>query len=120
VCGVAGMWGTFDGIAVRQMMDALVHRGPDDEGTYSAVDSSGMLGHQRPAGSVREPARIEPVVYRGASDCSTHRSGQCETRRAESETRCSRIGSSPPSGGIVARAPALRTLGSRDLANLPR
>jgi asparagine synthase (glutamine-hydrolysing) len=68
------MWGTSDGIAVRQMMDALVHRGPDDEGTYSAVDSSGMLGHRRL--SIMDPCGGRQPIERIGEDCAIVANGE--------------------------------------------
>jgi len=47
MCGIAGVWGTDDERLVRGMMDSLIHRGPDDEGTYRAPGASGVLGHRR-------------------------------------------------------------------------
>lgn len=48
MCGIAGAWnpGANGGDTVRAMMDTLVHRGPDDEGTYHAP-GGGWLGHRR-------------------------------------------------------------------------
>jgi len=74
VCGIAGMWGTSDDIVVRQMMDSLVHRGPDDEGTYSAVDSSGMLGHRRL--SIMDPCGGRQPIERIGEDCAIIANGE--------------------------------------------
>ena len=46
MCGLAGVWGTVDEDVVRRMMDVLIHRGPDDAGTFLAK-KSGVLGHRR-------------------------------------------------------------------------
>lgn len=47
MCGIAGLVGTLpDGKAsVQRMMDALSHRGPDDQGIFQA--SGATLGHRR-------------------------------------------------------------------------
>ena len=50
MCGIAGMLGFTDGFdaseaTVERMRDTLVHRGPDDAGTY--VDGRVALGHRR-------------------------------------------------------------------------
>ena len=46
MCGLAGVWGTLDKEVVRQMMNTLIHRGPDDAGTFTAR-KIGVLGHRR-------------------------------------------------------------------------
>jgi len=47
MCGIAGLFnGRGDGAAVRGMLDALSHRGPDDSGVW--FDGEGLeLGHRR-------------------------------------------------------------------------
>lgn len=49
MCGIAGLWrpdgAPIDGVALRRMTRALVHRGPDEEG-YFERDGIG-LGHRR-------------------------------------------------------------------------
>ena len=47
MCGIAGLVGQHvDGsVCVRRMIDALSHRGPDDQGIYEA--SGATLGHRR-------------------------------------------------------------------------
>ena len=67
MCGVAGVWGTVDEDVVRRMMDVLIHRGPDDAGTFLAK-KIGVLGHRRlsimdPVGG-RQP--IELMANEGA------------------------------------------------------
>jgi asparagine synthase (glutamine-hydrolysing) len=73
VCGIAGIWGTSDDIAVRQMMDAMVHRGPDDAGTYSS-DSGGVLGHRRL--SIMDPAGGHQPIERIGDDCAIVANGE--------------------------------------------
>ena len=74
MCGIAGMWGTSDRIALRQVMDALVHRGPDDQGTYSAVNSVGMLGHRRL--SIMDPCGGHQPIERIGEDCAIVANGE--------------------------------------------
>jgi len=78
MCGIAGVL-KFDGVvtsadilAVGQMMDNQIHRGPDDEGSYH--DSRIVLGHRRLSiidlsGSAKQPMCNENgkiwIVYNG-------------------------------------------------------
>ena len=73
VCGIAGIWGTSDDFAVRQMMDAMGHRGPDDAGTYSS-DSGGVLGHRRL--SIMDPAGGHQPIERIGDDCAIVANGE--------------------------------------------
>ena len=62
VCGIAGMWGTSDDISVRQMMDALIHRGPDDAGTLPILRDFWSFGTFRtypPILSAQKHAQIQ-------------------------------------------------------------
>ncbi len=45
MCGICGIWGKTDKPAVNAMVDAMYHRGPDDNGTY--FDSKVSLGMTR-------------------------------------------------------------------------
>src|SRR5919106_160552 len=46
MCGIVGCIGTAPSVAeARRMLDALRHRGPDDEGIY--VGAGAVLGHRR-------------------------------------------------------------------------
>lgn len=45
MCGICGIWGKRDEPAVNSMIDAMYHRGPDDNGTY--FDSKISLGMTR-------------------------------------------------------------------------
>ncbi len=49
MCGIAGFCnGTEESIAtIRQMTDAIIHRGPDSEGYWFAEDKTVVLGHRR-------------------------------------------------------------------------
>ena len=45
ICGKVSWNGPVDPSLVHQMMDKMIHRGPDDEGTY--VEQRVVLGHRR-------------------------------------------------------------------------
>src|SRR3954468_104956 len=52
MCGICGILGTQDGFAVdealvAEMRDTMVHRGPDDAGTWRASDAPVAFGHRR-------------------------------------------------------------------------
>ena len=51
MCGLAGFTGTGDNATLKAMCDALIHRGPDDEGGYTDDPGSGRrplrLGFRR-------------------------------------------------------------------------
>jgi asparagine synthase (glutamine-hydrolysing) len=47
MCGIAGFWGAGDRRIVREMTDALVHRGPDGDGYHVDEDARIFLGHRR-------------------------------------------------------------------------
>jgi len=69
MCGVAGVLGG-SGTAererlVRGMLDALAHRGPDDEGVWTDEEAGLTLGHRRLAIIDTSPAGHEPMSYRG-------------------------------------------------------
>lgn len=66
MCGIAGAWSRtgelIDPRAVAALTDALVHRGPDDGGTWIAADGRAGLGHRRlaivdPTQRGRQPMR---------------------------------------------------------------
>lgn len=67
MCGIAGVLGAGNAAererAVRGMLDAMAHRGPDDEGVWS--DDSATLGHRRLAIIDTSAAGHEPMVYGG-------------------------------------------------------
>jgi asparagine synthase (glutamine-hydrolysing) len=46
MCGIAAQYGSIDAEAGQRMLDRLVHRGPDDEGSVS-VGTDAWLGHRR-------------------------------------------------------------------------
>ncbi len=45
MCGICGIFGYGDKIAIEKMLETLRHRGPDDKGVF--VDDSISLGHAR-------------------------------------------------------------------------
>ena len=45
MCGIAGYFGSGDSKLLREMLDSIRHRGPDDEGLF--VDGNIGLGHTR-------------------------------------------------------------------------
>ena len=47
MCGICGFIGEVDDSkkVLKQMMDKIAHRGPDDEGMY--VDNDVAIGHRR-------------------------------------------------------------------------
>ncbi|MEA2468543.1 MAG: hypothetical protein QOJ57_2669 [Thermoleophilaceae bacterium] len=46
MCGIAAQYGSVDAEAGQRMLERLVHRGPDDEGSVS-IGSDAWLGHRR-------------------------------------------------------------------------
>lgn len=65
MCGIAGLWGSGDPGALRSMTDAMVHRGPDDGGTWERVLPDGTfvgLGNRRLAIIDLSPAGHMPMA----------------------------------------------------------
>src|SRR5258705_2129607 len=69
MCGIAGIIGRLEepnGAALERMSDAMVHRGPDDSGTWiSAPDARGwgaLLAFRRLAILDLSPAGAQPMV----------------------------------------------------------
>jgi asparagine synthase (glutamine-hydrolysing) len=69
MCGIAGIIGRLDDrnrTALERMSDAMVHRGPDDSGTWvSAPDARGwgtLLGFRRLSILDLSPAGAQPMV----------------------------------------------------------
>ena len=69
MCGIAGIIGRLDeanGAALRRMNDAMVHRGPDAQGTWqSPPDGRGwgaMLAHRRLSILDLSPAGSQPMI----------------------------------------------------------
>lgn len=47
MCGIAGFQGAYDAHLLRQMANAIAHRGPDDFGEWHSPDSGVGLAHRR-------------------------------------------------------------------------
>ncbi len=47
MCGIAGSFGVADADAIRRMIRALAHRGPDDEGVWTDPSLPAAFGHRR-------------------------------------------------------------------------
>ena len=76
MCGIAGVIGTPPGgtePAVRRMMRAMVHRGPDDEGfeefPASRTGTVVGFGFRRLAILDLSPAGHQPMIHPGTGDC---------------------------------------------------
>jgi asparagine synthase (glutamine-hydrolysing) len=65
MCGIAGVFRTSAPEAVRAMLGALRHRGPDDEGLYS--DDAVTLGHRRLAIIDTTAAGHQPMSAAGGA-----------------------------------------------------
>ena len=74
MCGIAGLWSSFDESSVQEMMDALVHRGPDDQGIYGSVNRGGILGHRRLA--IMDPSGGRQPIQRIGEDCAIAANGE--------------------------------------------
>jgi asparagine synthase (glutamine-hydrolysing) len=61
MCGIAGIWGQTDQNSVKNMMEALVHRGPDANGIFVASERDCVLGHQRL--SIMDPSGGDQPIY---------------------------------------------------------
>ncbi len=59
MCGIAGIFGARDPESVEAMLAAMIHRGPDDHGTY--IDSGVTLGHRRLAIIDTSPGGHQPM-----------------------------------------------------------
>lgn len=64
MCGICGVLGRHaDNREIRRLLDAIKHRGPDDEGTFQTGDV--FLGHRRLAILDVSPAGHQPMVSDG-------------------------------------------------------
>jgi asparagine synthase (glutamine-hydrolysing) len=65
MCGIAGLW-YFDGSSslsdIHLMTGALVHRGPDDHGTWTDDDNNIAMGHRRLSILDLSPTGHQPMV----------------------------------------------------------
>lgn len=66
MCGIVTMWGGIDVPFVQGMMNSLVHRGPDAEGTYVSTRGPGVLGHRRL--SIMDPEGGNQPIYNENKD----------------------------------------------------
>lgn len=64
MCGIAGIWARdhLQESLIRAMTGTLVHRGPDDQGTWTDVQACIGLGHRRLAIIDLSPAGRQPMV----------------------------------------------------------
>jgi asparagine synthase (glutamine-hydrolysing) len=62
MCGICGMTEPVDIRALERMLEAMVHRGPDDGGTYVCTDGSVGLGSRRLSIIDLSPAGHMPMV----------------------------------------------------------
>lgn len=60
MCGITGVWGERNEPLVRNMMELLAHRGPDDDGIHEK-GMAGTLGHRRL--SIMDPQGGEQPIY---------------------------------------------------------
>ena len=63
MCGIAGVYGLIDEVAVGRMIDAQIHRGPDDRGIWSDPGIPVTLGHCRLSIIDTSPAGHQPMSY---------------------------------------------------------
>ena len=48
MCGIAGVWGHIEEDVIKEMLQLMVHRGPDAEGMHVSSDGPGKEhGHER-------------------------------------------------------------------------
>ncbi len=59
MCGIAALWGGNDQSLIKQMMDNMVHRGPDDSGLADLPNAT--FGHRRL--SIMDPAGGRQPLY---------------------------------------------------------
>lgn len=65
MCGIAGFQGAFDSTLLRQMANAIAHRGPDDVGEWHSPDGTVGLAHRRLA-----IIDLSPLGHQPMSDAS--------------------------------------------------
>ena len=64
ICGILGhpkSQGTVPSAHLRAMLDAIVHRGPGDEGAWASPKRDVQLGHRRVAVRVQDDEAAEPI-----------------------------------------------------------
>jgi len=62
MCGIAGFSGNLDIQALRKMSDAILHRGPDDEGEFYDAAKGVGLAHRRLSILDLSPAGHQPMM----------------------------------------------------------
>lgn len=62
MCGIAGFSGQFEPILLAAMADAIAHRGPDGDGSYSSLDETVGLAHRRLAIIDLSPTGAQPMT----------------------------------------------------------
>ena len=62
MCGICGMTSPVDAPALERMLAAIVHRGPDDGGTYVPADGAVGLGSRRLSIIDLSPAGHMPMI----------------------------------------------------------
>lgn len=87
MCGIAGIWAaTADAPAVRRMLAAIAHRGPDGEGLWHGADGGPVLGHKRlavidPAGGAQPMGNEDGAIQVTFNGCIyNHRELTAELR----------------------------------------
>jgi asparagine synthase (glutamine-hydrolysing) len=61
MCGIAGVWGQIEEDVIKEMLQLMVHRGPDAEGMHVSSDGPGVLGHRRL--SIMDPEGGDQPIY---------------------------------------------------------
>ncbi|MFZ5540494.1 MAG: asparagine synthase (glutamine-hydrolyzing) [Pseudomonadota bacterium] len=62
VCGIAGFSGRFERSLLARLSDAISHRGPDGDGSYSSLDETIGLAHRRLAIIDLSPTGAQPMT----------------------------------------------------------
>ena len=67
MCGIAGIIqlnnGGYGNAQLKQMTDAIAHRGPDGDGIWHNPSSHALLGHRRMAVIDLSDAAAQPMHY---------------------------------------------------------
>ena len=83
MCGIAGIYGE-DAVehveAVRRMVDAMAHRGPNGEGIYISPSKNCVLGHRRLAIIDLSEAAAQPMTSPDGGCCLVY-NGECYNYR---------------------------------------
>jgi asparagine synthase (glutamine-hydrolysing) len=90
MCGIVGITsaaGRIESDTVTRMRDTLRHRGPDDEGLWSAPDHSVVLGHRRLSIIDLSPGGHQPMSN-GSGDCQIVFNGEIYNYREIRDELC--------------------------------